>query len=148
MKLKNYISLLLLAVYMFAVGGRAFVSITCPCSASKTATEAVSCHHCQSEHCGHSHDNSAASDAKATLSASCTCGSHHSTEIDLYTGVQPGDDKNIRCFVTTLPPALVAEVADADAPVTGLEKAVERNLPPAGRDFVSPAGLRAPPVLA
>ncbi len=143
MTLRKYISLLLLAVYMFAAGGRAVVSLTCPCSAPKARTEVHACNHCQHEHCGHE-----ASDTAATLSEACTCGSHHSTEIDLYTGVHADDNKNLRCSVTTLPPALVAEVSGPDATDVGREKAAERNLPPADRELISPAGLRAPPALA
>ena len=61
----------------------------------------VCCHHCQ-----HGAD---AAGAGESLKAPC-CGNHHSTEIELYTGSSSDNhEKFIRCTVTDLPPALVAE---------------------------------------
>ena len=74
MKLKRLISLLLLAIYLTAWGGPAYVSLSCKCV---TMSSHVCCHHCQ-----HSAD---AAGAGESLKAPC-CGNHHSTEIELYTG--------------------------------------------------------------
>ena len=71
MKLKRLISLLLLAIYLTAWGGPAYVSLSCKCV---TMSSHVCCHHCQ-----HSAD---AAGAGESLKAPC-CGNHHSTEIEL-----------------------------------------------------------------
>ena len=115
MKLKRLISLLLLAIYLTAWGGPAYVSLSCKC---------------------------------VTMKAPC-CGNHHSTEIELYTGSSSDNhERFIRCTVTDLPPALVAE-----APVAAVLKFFGETLPERGDPFVMrghvrSAGLRAPPVLA
>ena len=97
MKLKRLISLLLLAIYLTA-WGPAYVSLSCKCV---TMSSHVCCHHCQ-----HSAD---AAGAGESLKAPC-CGNHHSTEIELYTGSSSDNhERFIRCTVTDLPPALVAE---------------------------------------
>jgi len=44
MKLKRLISLLLLAIYLTAWGGPAYVSLSCKCV---TMSSHVCCHHCQ-----------------------------------------------------------------------------------------------------
>ena len=46
MKLKRSISLLLLAVYLFATAGTALASLTCKCVAMKARTEHACCCHC------------------------------------------------------------------------------------------------------
>ena len=123
MKLKRLISLLLLAIYLTAWGGPAYVTLSCKCV---TMSSHVCCHHCQ-----HS------------------AGNHHSTEIELYTGSSSDNhERFIRCTVTDLPPALVAE-----APVAAVLKFFGETLPECGDPFVMrghvrSAGLRAPPVLA
>lgn len=138
MKLKRVISLLLLAVYLFAAGGPAYVSLSCSCVAMK-AHEAHICGH----DCSHSDEGSAAREA---LKAPC-CGNHHSTEINLYT-FSPDSEKSTRCAVVDLPPALMAEApAIADAPLH-CEQAAERPLLRIVQESVGCAGLRAPPVLA
>ena len=137
MKLKRLISLLLLAIYLTAWGGPAYVSLSCKCV---TMSSHVCCHHCQ-----HSAD---AAGAGESLKAPC-CGNHHSTEIELYTGSSSDNhERFIRCTVTDLPPALVAE-----APVAAVLKFFGETLPECGDPFVMrghvrSAGLRAPPVLA
>ena len=98
MKLKRLISLLLLAIYLTAWGGPAYVSLSCKCV---TMSSHVCCH-----------------------------------------------ERFIRCTVTDLPPALVAE-----APVAAVLKFFGETLPECGDPFVMrghvrSAGLRAPPVLA
>ena len=140
MKLKRLISLLLLSVYLLATGGPAYVSLSCKCVAMKARAAHVCCHHCQ-----HGADTS---DGTASLKATC-CGNHHSTEIELYTGFgSDNHEKFIRCTVTDLPPALVAEApAAADLKVFG-ETLPERGAPFVMRGHVRSAGLRAPPVLA
>jgi hypothetical protein len=104
MKLKRSISLLLLAVYLFATAGTALASLTCKCVAMKARTEHACCSHCH-----HVADLPAA--AGGEMRAPC-CGKHHSTEIELY--VSSSSDSNeryTRCIVLDLPPALAAECA-------------------------------------
>ncbi|MFQ7502847.1 MAG: hypothetical protein ACLRMJ_06430 [Alistipes finegoldii] len=134
MKLKRLISLLLLAIYLTAWGGPAYVSLSCKCV---TMSSHVCCHHCQ-----HSAD---AAGAGESLKAPC-CGNHHSTEINLYTFSQD-NEKSTRCTVTDLPPALVAEAPEpADISLGGRKPS--DAAPFVERSHVRCAGLRAPPVLA
>ena len=86
--------------------------------------------------------------AGESLKAPC-CGNHHSTEIELYTGSSSDNhEKFIRCTVTDLPPALVAEApVAADLKLFG-ETLPERGAPFVMRGHVRSAGLRAPPALA
>ncbi len=128
MKLKRLISLLLLAIYLTAWGGPAYVSLSCKCV---TMSSHVCCHHCQ-----HGAD---AAGAGESLKAPC-CGNHHSTEIELYTGSSSDNhEKFIRCTVTDLPPALVAE-----APVAADLKLFGETLRRTRRSFrhAGPCALR------
>ena len=67
MKLRRFLSLVTLAVYLTAMGGMCWSSITCPCVASVTGS-GCSCrtadgdhlHLQQSDCCGHDHDGSVA----------------------------------------------------------------------------------------
>lgn len=138
MKLRRLISLLLLSVYLLATGGPAYVSLSCKCVAMTAHAAHACCHHCQ--HAGE------AADGTASLKGTC-CGNHHSTEINLYT-FSPDNGKSIRCAVTDLPPALVAEAPAPADMILGSEKTVERRAPFVERGHVRCAGLRAPPVLA
>ena len=124
MKLKSLISLLLLAIYLTAWGGPAYVSLSCKCV---TMSSHVCCHHCQ-------HGTDAAG-AGESLKAPC-CGNRDNLE------------KFIRCSGTDLPPALVAEApVAADLKLFG-ETLPERGAPFVMRGHVRSAGLRAPPALA
>ena len=102
MKLKRSISLLLLAVYLFATAGTALASLTCKCVAMKARTEHACCCHCL-----HVADLPAA--AGGEMRAPC-CGNHHSTEIELYVSSSfDNNERYTRCIVLDLPPALAAE---------------------------------------
>ena len=127
MKLKRSISLLLLAVYLFATAGTALASLTCKCVAMKARTEHACCCHCL-----HVADLPAA--AGGEMRAPC-CGNHHSTE--RYT----------RCIVLDLPPALAAECpCPAHVPFLR-EKVAERRTPFVREASACSVGFRAPPVL-
>ncbi len=140
---RRYISLLLLAVYLLAAGGGAYVSLSCRCIAEKHACAQVhGCHGC-ADHgaCGRCvFDDGAAQ----TLEAPC-CGDRHSTEIDLYTGAHSDYEKAVRCVVTLLPPSLAAE-CPCPAHVPALRRrSVERPAPVPAAPLLEFAGLRAPP---
>lgn len=141
MKLKRCISLLLLAVYLFATAGAAVVSLSCRCVAMKARTEHVCCHHCQ-------HTADAAVPADGQMRAPC-CGNHHSTDVELYTlSGSDNNEKQIRCLIIDLPPALAAECpCPAHVPFLR-EKVVRRNAPFVREAALLPVGFRAPPVLA
>lgn len=142
MKLKRSISLLLLAVYLFATGGTALASLTCKCVSSKARTEHVCGSHCQQ----HAEDAAA---ADGVMRAPC-CGSHHhSTEIDLYLfSHADNSEKHIRCVVTDLPPALAAECPCPEHIPFLREATAERRAPFVPEACILPVGFRAPPVLA
>lgn len=140
MKPKRLISLLLLAIYLMAAGGPACVSLSCKCVAMRAHAAHVCCHHCQ-------HDVGA-EPARESVKAPCCGNHHHSTEIELYTGSSSDNNERVvRCAVTDLPPALLAEVpAAADLAAFG-EAFPKRGAPFVLRGHVRSAGLRAPPVL-
>lgn len=140
MKLRKYISLVLLAVYLFAAGGAAYAALTCHCKAAPVVQHTEACCHV----CDHTGDLPAAT---ADFTAPC-CGDSHSTYIDLYTGSASESHKNVKCTVLTLPPALAAECpCPYHVPSLRVER-VERFVPLADPACVLPSGLRAPPVLA
>lgn len=122
MKLKRSISLLLLAVYLFATAGTALASLTCKCVAMKARTEHACCCHCL-----HVADLPAA--AGGEMRAPC-CGNHHSTEIELYVSSSfDNNERYTRCIVLDLPPALAAECpCPAHVPFLR-EKVAERRTP-------------------
>lgn len=141
MKSKRYISLLLLAVYLFATGGAAYASVSCECVSMSVRTAHVCCHHC-------CHADGAASSGDKSLTAPC-CDDRHSTEIELYTA--SGSDSNehsLKCAVLDLPPALAAECpCPAHVPFLRL-KVAELRAPFVPDVRLLPVGFRAPPVLA
>lgn len=136
MKLKRLISLLLLAIYLTAWGGPAYVSLSCKCV---TMSSHVCCHHCQ-----HGAD---AAGAGESLKAPC-CGNHHSTEIELYVSSSfDNNERYTRCIVLDLPPALAAECpCPAHVPFLR-EKVAERRTPFVREASTLSVGFRAPPVL-
>ena len=136
MKLKRLISLLLLAIYLTAWGGPAYVSLSCKCV---TMSSHVCCHHCQ-----HGAD---AAGAGESLKAPC-CGNHHSTEIELYVSSSfDNNERYTRCIVLDLPPALAAECpCPAHVPFLR-EKVAERRTPFVREACILSVGFRAPPVL-
>ena len=105
MKLKRSISLLLLAVYLFATAGTALASLTCKCVAMKARTEHACCCHCL-----HVADLPAA--AGGEMRAPC-CGNHHSTEIELYVSSSfDNNERYTRCIVLDLPKSDQINVAN------------------------------------
>ena len=134
--MKRLISLLLLAIYLTAWGGPAYVSLSCKCV---TMSSHVCCHHCQ-----HGAD---AAGAGESLKAPC-CGNHHSTEIELYVSSSfDNNERYTRCIVLDLPPALAAECpCPAHVPFLR-EKVAERRTPFVREASACSVGFRAPPVL-
>ena len=127
MKLKRSISLLLLAVYLFATAGTALASLTCKCVAMKARTEHACCCHCL-----HVADLPAAAG-----------------EIELYVSSSfDNNERYTRCIVLDLPPALAAECpCPAHVPFLR-EKVAERRTPFVREASTLSVGFRAPPVLA
>ena len=137
MKPRGYIALLLLTLYLAAVGTPAYVSLTCKCKAPREALLHTSC-----TCCDHTNDLPA---ARADITAPC-CGTHHSTDIALYTGSGPDHERLVRCAVLTLPPAIMASCGSVPVFETRADRLVGRDVPPLHDGFVRCAGLRAPPV--
>lgn len=137
MKLRKYISLLLFAVYLFAAGGQAVASLSCHCVAMKAHVAHFCCHHC-------SHDDAASSAAEA-LGAPC-CGNHHSTLVELYTASSEAQ-KQVRCTIICLPPALAVECPCPEHIPFLREACRERCAPFVKQDYLLPVGFRAPPAL-
>lgn len=137
MKLRSYISLMLLAVYLFAAGGAAYASLSCECVSMKARAAHTCCHHCV-----HSGD-----DAREAMQATC-CGDRHSTEIVLYTSSDKDHARSVRCAIIDLPP-MVTAACPCPGHVSALRVARTLPEPPhVCRGYVCPTGLRAPPVLA
>lgn len=123
-------------VYLLAVGGQAYASLSCSCVAMKAATEHVCCNHCAQ------HDDGIA----ATFDHSC-CNDHHSTHIELYTA-SSDTNKQLRPVVSLLPPSLAVDCPCPEHIPFLREKSAERRAPFVREACVLPVGFRAPPVLA
>lgn len=137
MKMRRYISLLLLAVYLFAVGGPSYASLSCRCVALKSHETTLGCCHRTL------HIQPGTGDA---LSAPC-CANHHSTEIKLYTGTSSDDARNTRFAIIALPASLTTECLAPADPLVSCEKVCERRAPFLKEAFLLSVGFRAPPVL-
>lgn len=137
MKARGYIALLLLTLYLAAVGTPAYVSLTCKCKAPREALQHTGC-----TCCDHTGDLPA---ARADITAPC-CGTHHSTDIALYTGSGLDHERLVRCVVLTLPPAIVATCGSVPVSEIQTDRQVGRDVPPLRDGFARCAGLRAPPV--
>lgn len=141
MNLRRVIAFVLLACYLFAVGGEAAAALSCDC---------VRMH----SHPGHEHPHciccvhhgASAERGSARLAAPC-CGDEHSTEIALYTALSSILDKAARRVVLALPPTLAAELPAAAEQLLHRCDAVEcaGALPDDG--LLRAVSLRAPPVL-
>lgn len=139
MKLKKLISLLLVSVYLFAVGGVAYEALACECVSFKAHAAHVRCHHCCVP------DDVPASGA--ALAAAC-CSDHHSTEVELYTRVSSDDEYRFECMVLDLPSSLAVD-CPCPAHIPFLREMIaERRAPFVQKACVLCVGLRAPPVLA
>lgn len=124
MNLRRVIAFVLLACYLFAVGGEAAAALSCDCV----------------------HHGASAERGSARLAAPC-CGDEHSTEIALYTALSSILDKAARRVVLALPPTLAAELPAAAEQLLHRCDAAEcaGALPDDG--LLRAVGLRAPPVL-
>lgn len=139
MNRRKYISLLLLAVYLLATGGSAFLSLSCRCLTTQHAAEHACC--VLGHHLGHDFDG-----AGEELYAACSC-DRHSTDIELYTAVQD-DECLCKCAVLALPHCLAAaQAARLSAPRFRKERVVAPCVPVPQAPCLQAAGLRAPPVL-
>lgn len=135
---RRYISSLLLAVYLLATGGMAWLSLSCGCLEREHRRAHAEMHHacCVADH----------SQAEA-LTATCDC-DRHSTEIELYTAAA---DSNApcKCAVLALPHCLAAaQAARLAAPKFRKERIVAPVIPLPQAPCLRAAGLRAPPVSA
>lgn len=149
MKLRRIISFLLLAVYLTMAAGPALRSLSCECVAMgahvRHEHHDVGCSHsgCPRACCAGASDGAS---APVCVAAPC-CDDRHSTEIELYTGLDSETERPVRCAVVHLPASLAVE-CPCPAHVPALRhNAVARTVPlPAGPASGIP-GLRAPPVL-
>lgn len=141
MKVRKFISLLLLAAYLFATVGAAVASVTCHCVTMKPRAAQHLCYsHCQLP--AHMQP------ADGEFRDHC-CGNHHSTEIALYTSSNSDDsEKYVKCVVCDLLPSMAVE-CPCPAHVPALRRGpVPRPDPQPSDGFAEAVGLRAPPALA
>ena len=159
MKLRKYVSLLLLVVYMASTGWTAYASLSCRCVTwtRSHAVHTTACTHgCAHHTCTHRRAavrscgcatlcNTAIQQIHGAVQAPC-CEDRHSTEIALYT---PGDDER---STRNIAPAseIPAKYDNVSAPfaAASTDKTVERRAPFISDGYLHCAGLRAPPVLA
>lgn len=141
MKLRKFISLLLLTVYALATAGAAVSSLTCRCEALQShAAQHICCSHCQLP--------SHVQPVDGEFRVHC-CHLSHSTEIDLYTSLSSSDGnaRDLKCVVATLPPSMAAE-CPCPAHVPALRRPAVAGPDPAPLEGVHRAvGLRAPPAM-
>lgn len=145
MRRKRFISILLLTVYLLAVGGTAWASLSCDCVTmhARTIHTHACCHHCH-HHVQHAHD---LPDVDTSLSAPC-CEDRHSTEIELYTA-STDDEHTCKCVVIALPHCLAAaQTARLAAPKFRKQALAPPVVRVAADPLIRTAGLRAPPVSA
>ena len=139
MRVRNCISLLLLAVYLLATGGAACLSLSCGCMDNGHVAEHMHAH-------THVCCGAELPDAPA-LSASCTCG-RHSTDIQLYTAASD-DARPCKCAVLALPHCLAsAQAARLAAPKFRKERVAAPPVPIPQAPCLLVADSRAPPVSA
>ncbi len=133
-------TLLLLAVYLMAVGGPAVSSLSCRCP-----------HHVQAAQTGCScgGDHAAVGELVADVEriAGCGCNHRHSTEITLYTYSPADGDRAIRCAVVELSPQMAAEAAAVPSPTLSDWEFASDCMLVAAAGIAVTVGLRAPPVL-
>lgn len=153
MRVKQFITWMLLSVYLLAVAGPAMCSLSCKCVVMQSRTNHSS--HICSCCCGHdNHDagcDRGVSVAKANspeqVKAPC-CRNHHSTEINLYIGNSSENERHNRVFVIELPAAFVSENSDILAVAFPCERLARGAIPDLLQAHARSAGLRAPPVSA
>lgn len=139
MNLRRVIAFVLLAFYLFTVGGEAAAALSCDC---------VRMH----AHPGHEHPHciccvhheTAATGGSADLTAPC-CDDSHSTEIALYTALSSVLDKAARRIVLALPPTLAAELPAVAEQLLHRCDAAERSTALPDDGLLRTAALRAPP---
>lgn len=138
MKAKRFVSFLLLAIYLLAIGAQPYHVLTCHCVEMTSHAVHTCCSNCE-------HGTSDSSNLK-TFKSPC-CGDNHSTEVELYTSNEE-DRAATKRIIQPLPVALVAETTLSDAPVLPVSEYVYHRLTPLvwGTSTLVSA-LRAPPVL-
>lgn len=138
MRLKRYIALLLTTVYLFAVGGPSFASLTCRCVSPAEPVQQPCCSLCDDD-----------SGFRPAMHEPC-CGDRHSIDVALYTSSSHDAEKFVKRIVAPdLPDALAAESvvgAGPDGPI-GCDRIVPQDRRPLPTALVASCGLRAPPVL-
>lgn len=124
------------AVYLLAVGGPVFASLTCRCITGDVQGVHVCCRHCDHK------------PVPVVMAEPC-CGDYHSTDIVLYTTPSHDSEKFVkRAASADFPAALAADAVFSVGYVSEPCGVVaERCVPAVPESHVSSCGLRAPPVL-
>ncbi|MBO5772052.1 MAG: hypothetical protein J6R09_05395 [Alistipes sp.] len=143
MKLRQIISLLLLAVYLTAGWGYALSVTLCHCSHSDHFQEFhASSHHCCSA-CASAHRSIHEGDS--IVDATCGCHHNHSNEIDLY-----DISRNIAAVTApTEQPAMIATIDKSEIEFDNviLRLGVQLKIPLPDDPAKATSALRAPPAL-
>jgi hypothetical protein len=135
LRVKRFISSLILAIYLMASCGGMLSVILCHCTRSQHVITKHCCHHC----CHHSTGEG------IKLPTDC-CNHDHSTEIDLY--------NHEKSLTKALVPAVCAILPDMQEQIESAVTTItpshldRRKTPLPIADFVATKGLRAPPVIA
>lgn len=136
MKLRRYISLALLSLFLLSIGGRATLVYMCHCDSM--SKQHICCHNCV-EH----------SDCDFHLSTyKSDCCAHHSDDIDVYTSTISSYEKRQHIAIIDLPFAVVPTSAHISACETNTEHIYVTNTHLEPSCTLSSKALRAPPVLA
>lgn len=137
MRMKRFISSLILAIYLMASCGGMLSVILCHC----TRSQHVITHHC-CDYCCHHHDTGDG----IKLPSKC-CNHDHSTEIDLYNH-EKSLFKGVAPAIFALLPSL-QEAIDFSIEQGPVSRHLDRRKTPLLiSEFVALKGLRAPPVIA
>ena len=141
MRMKRFISSLILAIYLMASCGGMLYVILCHCTRSQHVITHHCCDHC-CDHCCHHHD----SGDGIKLPTNC-CNHDHSTEINLYNH-EKSLFKALTPAICALLPALQEDIEFSTEQNPVSRHLDRRKTPLLISEFVSIKGLRAPPVIA
>lgn len=124
------------AVYLLAVGGPVFASLTCRCITGDVSGVHVCCQHCDHK------------PVPSVMAEPC-CGDSHSTDIVLYTTPSHDSEKFVkRVVVVNFPAAMSADaIFTVGYRLVQCSTVAERYISSVPESFISSCGLRAPPVL-
>ena len=146
MKLKRFITLLLLSVYLFMVAGQVFGALACSCVEFHTEQTNHSCCSACSDHGADTHSIDL---SEASFKGIC-CSDDHSTDVDLYTSLDDSSKQLRRLLLVddTITIVIYLFKDDGNEPLSDGVELSERRILLSDDPSLVGISFRAPPVLA